>query len=174
MRRIKMDFRRRIQLQTEEVADAMAVKQITLALEEEKEYLLEHPHEYLRRRRATPSLVKGLERVQIFDVACGWEHCVVLSCEGLIFTWGAGAFGKLGHGGVWDEPAPRLVEHISKRRPIQIGCGAHHSLCITDSGVLWSWGDGRYGQLGHGAFRDCGVPTRVPALADAGRITSAS
>ncbi|KAJ1489451.1 regulator of chromosome condensation 1/beta-lactamase-inhibitor protein II, partial [Baffinella frigidus] len=145
-RMIKVDFRRRIQTQTEGLTDIMMVKRVTRALEEDKEYLLDHQDEYLDRRRATPALVKALHSIQIFDVACGWTHCAALSCDGQIFTWGAGSFGKLGHGGVWDEPAPRLVQHISKRRPIQIGCGAQHTLCITDNGALWTWGDGRCGE----------------------------
>lgn len=45
---------------------------------------------------------------------------------------------------------------------LQIACGSNHTMALTDNGALWSWGDGRFGQLGHGLARDCGVPTRVP------------
>lgn len=111
-----------------------------------------------------PSLVTGLDDVTVFDVACGTSHSVVLSKDGQVYTWGTGDFGKLGHGGLWEERVPRLVGTISKRRTIQIACGSNHTMALTDNGALWSWGDGRFGQLGHGLARDCGVPTRVRAL----------
>ncbi len=58
----------------------------------------------------------------------------------------------------------RLVETLSKRRCIQIACGPNHTCAITDNGALWTWGDNRYGQLGHGNTRDCGTPCRVRSL----------
>ena len=60
----------------------------------------------------------------------------------------------LGHIGLWDEAVPRLVEALSKRRCILVASGANHTLAVTDNGSLWSWGDNRFGQLGHGTLRD--------------------
>ena len=58
----------------------------------------------------------------------------------------------LGHMGLWDEAVPRLVEALSKRRCILVASGANHTLAVTDNGSLWSWGDNRFGQLGHGTL----------------------
>lgn len=41
-----------------------------------------------------------------------------------------------------------------------ISCGAWHTLAISDSGDLYSWGWGRFGQLGYGGIRtvdSCGA-----------------
>ena len=57
-----------------------------------------------------------------------------------------------GHMGLWDEAVPRLVEALSKRRCILVASGANHTLAVTDNGSLWSWGDNRFGQLGHGTL----------------------
>lgn len=64
---------------------------------------------------------------------------------------------------------PRQVEHISKRRAIMIACGSNHVLAVTDNGSLWSWGDGRWGQLGHGNAGDVGKPAKVRYLEEMDR-----
>ena len=48
--------------------------------------------------------------------------------------------------------------------PGQVGCGALHSLAVTDEGLLLSWGWGGTGSLGHGSIADVSVPAVVEAL----------
>ena len=43
--------------------------------------------------------------------------------------------------------------------------GVYHSLAITANGAVWSWGDGLYGQLGHGDVQEQLLPKKVEALA---------
>lgn len=40
---------------------------------------------------------------QVDAIACGWDHCMAITGSGLLFTWGAGSRGQLGHGdtGEW-------------------------------------------------------------------------
>ena len=33
---------------------------------------------------------------------------------------------------------------------VQVCCGTHHSLVLTEEGVVYGWGDNRYGQTGCG------------------------
>ena len=108
----------------------------------------------------------------MFDVVAGAEHALLLTREGQVSAFGQGNCGKLGLGGCWDEAVPRLVEALAKRRTIQIACGIDHSAAVTDNGSVWTWGDNRFGQLGHGNNRDLATPTRVRTLEVFGRVAN--
>lgn len=43
------------------------------------------------------TLQGGLKGVKVTKVACGTNHCVALSEEGDVYTWGFGGYGRLGH-----------------------------------------------------------------------------
>eukprot|EP00816_Leptocylindrus_hargravesii_P003348 CAMPEP_0196806064 /NCGR_PEP_ID=MMETSP1362-20130617/5923_1 /TAXON_ID=163516 /ORGANISM="Leptocylindrus danicus, Strain CCMP1856" /LENGTH=880 /DNA_ID=CAMNT_0042179357 /DNA_START=458 /DNA_END=3100 /DNA_ORIENTATION=+ len=43
------------------------------------------------------------------------------------------------------------IPYCGKReRIVQVSCGSQHSLCVTQSGKVYSWGCGAYGATGHG------------------------
>ena len=43
----------------------------------------------------------------------------------------------------------------------QAACGFDHSACVTESGELYTWGDGKEGQLGLGDVWQTDLPTKV-------------
>ena len=43
--------------------------------------------------------------------------------------------------------------------------GAAHSLAITADGEVWSWGQGAYGELGHGDQQNQLLPKKLEAFA---------
>lgn len=49
---------------------------------------------------ATPTLLESIQHVFIKKVAVnsGGKHCLALSAEGEVYSWGEGEDGKLGHG----------------------------------------------------------------------------
>lgn len=49
---------------------------------------------------STPTLIESLQHVVIKKVAVnsGGKHCLALSADGEVFSWGEGEDGKLGHG----------------------------------------------------------------------------
>lgn len=47
------------------------------------------------------------------QVCCGGQHAAILTTSGLIYTWGRGGFGRLGHGDDSMCPAPRLVKALA-------------------------------------------------------------
>jgi len=57
-----------------------------------------------------------------------------------------------------------LVESLSNEMIVSVSAGQYHSLAISASGQLWTWGWGVYGQLGHGAIDDCEKPKILKAL----------
>jgi len=47
---------------------------------------------------------------------------------------------------------------------VACGSGDAQTLCATDDGQVWSWGDGDYGKLGRGGSDGCKVPNVIASL----------
>lgn len=52
-----------------------------------------------------------LESKRAKVIASGWDHCMVITNDGSLFTWGAGGEGQLGHG----DTGERLLAPCSVR-----------------------------------------------------------
>ncbi|KAL2717183.1 E3 ubiquitin-protein ligase HERC2 [Vespula squamosa] len=115
-----------------------------------------------------PTLLESIQHIFIKKVAInsGGKHCLALSSEGHVYSWGEGDDGKLGHGNRLSYDRPKLIEELLGTEIIDIACGGHHSAAITSAGWLYTWGKGRYGRLGHGDSDDQLVPKVVEALQD--------
>nr|ADA84471.1 retinitis pigmentosa GTPase regulator protein 1 [Danio rerio] len=95
-----------------------------------------------------PQRVESLRSV--LQVACGGKHTLALT-EDELYCFGGGEFGQLGLGMlVFVADSPVAVGHFRKDRVTHVTCGEQHSALITDSGLLYTFGDGRHGKLGHG------------------------
>lgn len=113
-----------------------------------------------------PSLLESLQHVFVKKVAVnsGGKHCLGLSSEGEVYSWGEGEDGKLGHGNKLPCDRPRIIESLRGKDVVDVACGGAHSAAITASGELYTWGKGRYGRLGHGDSDDQLKPKLVEAL----------
>jgi hypothetical protein len=49
---------------------------------------------------------------------------------------------------------------------VLVACGWRHTITVSSSGSLYTYGWSKYGQLGHGDFEDHLVPHKVDALKD--------
>lgn len=103
-------------------------------------------------------------------MAGGWDHTLALSSCGAVFTIGGGyrdtcstgeppavggSVASSTTGGVVVEqdgiiPVRVAGDALGSTPVIKIASGWHHCMAVTDDGVLYSWGSGRGGQLGHG------------------------
>ncbi|CAK8692248.1 unnamed protein product [Clavelina lepadiformis] len=59
---------------------------------------------------------------------------------------------------------PRYMEGQSGVNIKQVVCGDLHTACLTDRGILMTFGSGSNGCLGHGSFQDMDRPTIVESL----------
>ncbi|GLH06927.1 Probable E3 ubiquitin-protein ligase HERC2 [Gryllus bimaculatus] len=114
----------------------------------------------------SPTLLESIQHVFIKKVAVnsGGKHCLALSAEGEVYSWGEGDDGKLGHGNRSSCERPRVIEALRGKEVIDIACGGAHSAAITHGRELYTWGKGRYGRLGHGDSEDQLRPKLVEAL----------
>lgn len=54
---------------------------------------------------------------------------------------------------------------LRNTRITSIACSGYHNCCVSSSGVVYSWGEGLYGQLGLGIETNrCNKPTIIPNL----------
>ena len=97
------------------------------------------------------------------DVSCGKDHAAVVTTSGRLYTFGMGRDGRLGHGGVKTERAPRLVDEIQGRVQ-QVSCGRAHTAALLRSGVVVTFGNGGHGRLGHGNTSNQLKPNVVEAF----------
>jgi hypothetical protein len=49
---------------------------------------------------------------------------------------------------------------------VLVACGWRHTITVSSSGSLYTYGWSKYGQLGHGDFEDHLVPHKVDTLKD--------
>ncbi|KAM4558703.1 uncharacterized protein rpgra [Odontesthes bonariensis] len=96
-----------------------------------------------------PQRVQGILG-HVAQVCCGREHTVALTGED-VYTFGRGQYGQLGHGTfVFEVRLPKPLEHFHNSRIRHVACGENHTAVITETGLLYTFGDGRYGKLGLG------------------------
>lgn len=95
------------------------------------------------------------------QVAAGPEHCVALTANGDVFTWGRGQYYVLGHGSETPLAQPQMVHSLNDVRVTKVAAGENHSLALDDKGQLWSWGKLA---TGHPDANGRGMPARVQGL----------
>jgi alpha-tubulin suppressor-like RCC1 family protein len=112
-----------------------------------------------------PRLVEALSHVVVVQVVASSYHCMVLTSEGLVWTWGPGDCGMLGHGNTDGQLVPKRVGGLTNMT--DIAAGFWHSLAVREGGAVYTWGCNDNGQLGlgdHGAGTNRLVPTEVQGV----------
>ena len=102
-----------------------------------------------------PSYFRGQdERIEPVKLVCaGWKHCAAITVSGCLYTWGHGAYGRLGQGHCRNEPNPKQVKEVAGEKSEtphfkDIGCGKTHTVALDEDGIIWACGSGHYGKLG--------------------------
>ncbi|XP_007558653.1 probable E3 ubiquitin-protein ligase HERC4 isoform X2 [Poecilia formosa] len=109
----------------------------------------------------TPACVRSLNLKKTGDICCGKDHTVVLTKHGVVFTFGSGQYGQLGHNSLRNELRPRLVAELWGAKVIKIACGRYHTLVLTHSQKVYSFGCETQGQLGNREESNPSVPLPV-------------
>ena len=146
-----------------------------------------------RRGSPQPRIVEALAGEVVRQLECGTHHCAAVTRGGHVYTWGSGrsaenwmgpepsqlaaatrcvysmcvcfcgSFGQLGHGERRNQAIPRLVASLTSIDVVRVACGGH--TCVLGAfGDLYTFGNGKHGQLGHGDERVEATPRRVNAL----------
>lgn len=71
-----------------------------------------------------------------------------------------------GDGQVWQWCTPSPPSLVPSVAMAFVACGEHHFAALDRNGKLYTWGNGRAGELGHGSNADCTLPRLVASLED--------
>ncbi|KAL4231363.1 RCC1 domain-containing protein 1 [Mactra antiquata] len=91
-----------------------------------------------------------LLNIPVTMVSCGFDHTIILSEPGDVFSLGLGSRGQLGHGEVTVDyqRQPRKIQTFEGIKVVSIVTGGWHSCAITDTADVYVWGWNESGQLG--------------------------
>ncbi|XP_056850563.1 ultraviolet-B receptor UVR8 isoform X2 [Raphanus sativus] len=112
----------------------------------------------------TPLPIKALHGVRIKQIACGDSHCLAVTMEGEVQSWGRNQNGQLGLGDTEDSLVPRKIQAFEAEKMSMVACGWRHTISVSYSGALYTYGWSKYGQLGHGDLEDHLIPHKLEAL----------
>ncbi len=119
-------------------------------------------------RRVRPVQVPGLS--DVVELGVGRNHVLARTSSGAVWAWGDDQYGQVG-----DDDGATSTQRSPVRLALSgiahVDAGAHHSLAVTTSGEVLSWGRGYRGQLGHGGTASRSTPAKVgglPLIADVG------
>ncbi|KAJ2770897.1 alpha tubulin suppressor [Coemansia nantahalensis] len=92
------------------------------------------------------------------QVACGWNHTLLLDGTGCVWAAGSNSFGQLGQpaaqpgspprNGAWTRVVPGARDPAPPPAFVAVACGMRHSLALSEDGAVYGWGANRCGQLG--------------------------
>jgi len=120
----------------------------------------------------TPTPLVLPSGVRFVHVASGQNFNLAIDAEGDVWSWGWSEFGVLGHGtdGEWNtkegsvklsysaETVPKRISALAGLGCVDVACGQHHCAAIDREGVVYTWGNGGYGRLGHKDQQDQWTP----------------
>uniref|UniRef100_H0XH44 HECT and RLD domain containing E3 ubiquitin protein ligase 5 n=1 Tax=Otolemur garnettii TaxID=30611 RepID=H0XH44_OTOGA len=112
----------------------------------------------------TPQRVETLAGVPLVQISAGEAHSMALSMAGNIYSWGKNEFGQLGLGHTTGEASPSLIEALDDQRVEFLTCGGSHTALLTEDGLVFTFGAGKYGQLGHSGTQNELRPRLVTEL----------
>ncbi|KAM4572309.1 putative E3 ubiquitin-protein ligase HERC4 [Odontesthes bonariensis] len=118
--------------------------------------------------RQTPTSIQSLNLKKTSYISCGKDHTAILTKDGVVFTFGSGQYGQLGHNSLRNELRPRLVAELWGAKVSMIACGRHHTLALTDVKRVYSFGSREQGQLGREEQSHPSVPLPVQLPQDTG------
>jgi uncharacterized delta-60 repeat protein len=92
------------------------------------------------------------------SVAGGFNRFQITMPDGNVLGWGAYSQVSLGYGedlgeyeDLWEESPQAATRSWGADEAVQVVVGASHTVVLTGSGEVWSWGSQRFGELGNGS-----------------------
>eukprot|EP00106_Octopus_bimaculoides_P003264 XP_014770706.1 PREDICTED: uncharacterized protein LOC106869467 [Octopus bimaculoides] len=100
---------------------------------------------------------------KIVQVSCGSYHFVLLTSDGVVYTWGRNTDGQLGFVSYQNISFPTQVTAISDVHISHVYSGSDFNVALNSDGEVWGWGRNDTGQLLH-LIKEKGVRVRPKAI----------
>lgn len=92
----------------------------------------------IKKMQSQPAPIVGLpEGTQVRKVMCGGIHSALLTMDGLLYTWGCGSDGRLGHPEyegyvyLYKESRPKLVRSLLGTPVVDVESAYYHTMCLV-------------------------------------------
>ena len=86
---------------------------------------------------------------RVDKIVMGQFHALFLSRQGTVYSWGDNTYGEIGFGVDFKwKTNPEAIPYFNGKVCVDVDAGGRHSLVLSDSGVLHSFGDNSEGQCG--------------------------
>ena len=100
----------------------------------------------------TPHIIYKLKNKIIKHIYAGWEHNIIITKKGKIFSFGHNQCFQCGYPNLKEEESIKNPKNVSKNnnniRAISASCGNEHSLILSDEHIVYSFGSNEDGILG--------------------------
>ncbi|EDS27506.1 NIMA-family kinase NERCC1 [Culex quinquefasciatus] len=107
-------------------------------------------HNALETWRHYPTKIESIRRYNVVGAATGNGFTLLWTDLGVVLSCGDNTEGCLGHGNTISLLIPKIVHKLTNMRIVQIACGEHHVVALSDEGDLFTWGTSNEGALGLG------------------------
>lgn len=100
----------------------------------------------------------------VVALAAGSFHSIVMDDTGHAFSWGQGTLGQLGNGGWGDSAVPVAVAYggvFSPEPDTDLSDGESHTITVTNTGEIRTWGWNNNGQLGTNTPGNANTPQEI-------------
>ncbi|XP_053998303.1 RCC1 and BTB domain-containing protein 1-like isoform X1 [Hylaeus anthracinus] len=112
--------------------------------------------------QSTPSRVHStLADKKVVCISCGHSSSIAVTNDGEVYSWGSNATGQLGIGNYINQLIPHKVALPSGVIIKKVMCGYSHALALSYEGVLYVWGENKYGQLGLNDKKSYNYPVKL-------------
>jgi alpha-tubulin suppressor-like RCC1 family protein len=105
-----------------------------------------------KRNSSVPLCIQDISHIPMSYVAAGSFSASISAETGSLYLWGTGTFGEF--------HSPHRVKKITERVS-QVQIGHQFGIALSDSRILYSWGENTKGQLGTGDFQNLSGPTKM-------------
>ena len=97
-----------------------------------------------------PTMIYTPKRIQIESISTGKNFAILLTKNGICYGCGSNELGELGMTKTKYCMTPEEIIELTKfnERIIQVRCGYKHTICLSETGKCFSWGNNTYGQCG--------------------------
>lgn len=115
--------------------------------------------------RRTPVSVAGAVKT-FCKIMAGFSYSLAIDKNGGIWSWGTNNYGQLGVASYTDSYTPRRLHNTTTKTFCEIVSGyngTNFATAIDKNGVMWSWGQEFYGELGIGSINTF-TPISIPYL----------
>lgn len=110
-----------------------------------------------------PVEVPAMMGVQCKHISAGTSHSgAIAGDDNKVYLWGEASCGALGTGNKQQQNKPKHIEFREGAK--SLACGNNFTAVILKSGKLYTFGNNKNGQLGHGDTESRYMPTEVVAF----------